>query len=143
MDSGTDDGLVEKQPLNRANTGNGDNMDAECEGARETDVGGGAARAMEEMREVELGIKNDTDMNAEITTQVQARVAPISKSVSEIRETKERQAGVIRQLQLQMRTQNTPSDNSSLESTRASVSGFQRPYVQHIPTWVQISGFCK
>eukprot|EP00959_Pyramimonas_sp_CCMP1952_P101457 2122554-Pyramimonas_sp.AAC.1 len=89
---------------------------------------------------------NTIDMKREITTQVSAQVAPLASSVQEIREVQESQAKQIRDIQLQMSAQSKASEGGSLagESARASAHRDFRGLIEaHVPTWIQISGFCK
>ena len=167
MDSESDPDLDEA-PGKRANMGPGDEMDAEDEFARglqgvsagsagvegRSAVGGGVEEGgstdiaallksqfsamRKDMRS--MLAKNTQEMKAEITSQVQAQVAPLTASVDEIRAAQTKQAGEIRELQLQMRGQG--SDNVSVSSTRVSTHPWKQ-YEPHVPTWIQISGFCK
>ena len=86
---------------------------------------------------------NTEDMKKEITTQVCAQVAPIATAVQEIRDTQETQAKEIRELQLQMSGQAIVSDGGSIAGSSTRASSFLKPFLPHVPTWIQLSGFCK
>ena len=84
--------------------------------------------------------KNTELMKAEVTTQIKTEIAPLSASMAELQSTQTKQANEIKELQMQLRGQG--SDNASISSTRVSTPPW-RQYEPHVPTWVQVSGFCK
>lgn len=86
---------------------------------------------------------NSEEISTKITVEVSAQVAPIATSVQEIRVAQETQAGEIRELQLQMRGQANASEGGSIAGSSTRASSFLKPFAPHVPTWIQLSGFCK
>lgn len=168
MDSESDPDLLEN-PAKRAHLSSGAGMDDEedeiARGLRGTSAGSGGVEGRsvvggggeagdptdiatllkkqfsvmrKDMRD--MLSKNTELMKAEVNTQIKAEIAPLSASMAELQSTQTKQANEIKELQMQLRGQG--SDNASISSTRVSTAPW-RPYEPHVPTWIQVSGFCK